>query len=120
MARADFIEQLRQLGFEAQDLGDGRVAFPYEIQLGKFAGQTVKLGFVVGEDFPLNPPSGPHVSPRLLPINPGGQHPAGGVNESPAFGPDWEYWSRPIKHWAETKRTARDVLAHVKRLFDTQ
>src|ERR1700687_5293022 len=120
MARADFTEQLRQLGYVVEDLGEGKVAFPYVVPIGRFAGQQVRLGFVVGEDFPLNPPAGPHVSPRILPIQPGGTHPTGGVNESPSFGGDWEYWSRPIKHWAETKRTARDVLAHMNRLFDTQ
>jgi hypothetical protein len=54
-----------------------------------------------------------------LPMNPsGGAHPNCGVHESP-FGSEWQYWSRPLSHWAQTKRKAQDVLRHVHHLFDT-
>jgi len=105
-------------GFNVEDLGADRVAIPYEIPCGRLAGTKIKLGFAVPEDFALTPPSGPHVSPRLLPINPQGPHPNGAIHESP-FGADWQYWSRPLGHWAQTKRKVRDVLAHINRLFDT-
>jgi hypothetical protein len=118
MARTDFINQLKELGYAVEELGDGKVAIPYSVQTGRFAGQAIKLGFIVSEDFNLNPPSGPHVSPRLLPIKSGGVHPDGGIHDSP-FGPDWQYWSRPINHWGNTQRTVKDVLAHLRRLFDT-
>lgn len=119
MSRVDFIEQLKALGLEVHDLGDGKVYFNYTIVTGKFAGKEVKLGFQIPQDFPLTPPSGPHISPRLLPNKSGGSHPEGGIQDSP-FGPDWHYWSRPIKdHWPLTKRTVKDVLAHVRHLFDT-
>ena len=45
-------------------------------------------------------------------------HPVGGIHESP-FGPEWQYWSRPIKHWNETPRNATAYMAHIRRLFDT-
>jgi hypothetical protein len=119
MASQDFTEQLKELGVEAKDLGDGKVSFEYIIPTGRFAGHNINLGFIVPNDFSLTPPSGLHVSPRLLPLQPGGSHPSGGIHESP-FGPDWEYWSRPIPHWKTTRRTVRDVMAHVRHLFDTQ
>ena len=120
MARADFIQQLQDLGSEVQAFPDGRVAFPYVIPCGRFDGQEITLGFIVPEDFPLTPPSGPHLSPRLLPLQSGGEHPSGGIQESPQFGSDWQYWSRPMRHWNETKRTVKDVMAHIRHLFDTQ
>src|SRR2546425_3212773 len=119
MPRADFIQQLRDLGCDPQDLGEGKVTIPYTVPVGRLEGQEVRLGFTVADDFPLNPPGTIHVSPRLLPQKSGGNHPDGGVGDS-NFGPDWQYWSRPMHHWAKTKRTARDVMAHVHRLFDTQ
>lgn len=107
------------MGHQVEDLGTDGVAIPYEIPCGRLAGTKIKLAFAVPGDFPLTPPSGPHVSPRLLPMNPqGGAHPNCGVHESP-FGGEWQYWSRPLSHWAQTKRKVRDVLAHVHHLFDT-
>lgn len=120
MAARDFIDQIRLLGYEVTERGGGRVSFPYLVESGKFAGQAIQLGFVAPGDFPVSPPSGPHVSPRLLPLANGGTHPAGCIQASNDFGPDWEYWSRPLKHWGETKRTVRDVVVHVHHLFDTQ
>ncbi len=119
MPRPDFIEQLNGLGYSPEHLGTDGVVITYEVPVGRFAGQQVRLGFTVADDFPLNPPGCLHVSPRLLPLKSGGNHPDGGVQDSP-FGADWQYWSRPIQHWPTTKRTARDVMAHVNRLFDTQ
>ena len=121
MAVADFAQQLRTMGYEVTELPEARVSFPYTIEGGKFEGQEITLGFVVPPDFPLNPPTGPHIKPRLLPINTAqGLHPAYGVHESPQFGVEWQYWSRPINHWGNTQRKAADVMRHVRRLFETQ
>ena len=122
MGRTEFISQLRALGYAPEDQGDGKVLVPYMVETGKFSGERVKLGFVVGEDFNLTPPSCIHVSPRLLPLHPSNDipHPAGGVHDNKTFGDDWQYWSRPLQHWQQTDRTARAVMAHVRRLFDTQ
>lgn len=119
MAREDFTKQLENLGYDARDDGDGKVSFPYTIPLGKFEGKEIRLGFQVPDDFNLSAPSGPHITPELLPGKSGGEHPSGGINPSP-FGEGWQYWSRPMNHWSKTKRTVKDVMAHVRHLFDTQ
>jgi|SRR5215468_1742648 len=119
MAQADFLMGLRALGYGATEIAPGRVVFPYTIESGKFAGREIRLGFDVPADFNLTTPSGPHVSPRLLPHQSGGTHPNGGVHDSP-FGSDWQYWSRPVSHWGRTAKTVKDVMAHVRHLFDTQ
>src|ERR1700687_2422182 len=99
MAASDFIDQLKALGFELTDLGDGKVYFPYVVETGLFADRAIKLGFFVPGDSPLNPPSGPHISPHLLPINaPSGPHPSHGIHDNSPFGSEWQYWSRPMHH----------------------
>ena len=106
------------LGFDVRE-ETGKLTFPFTIQTGKRRGETITLGFQVGSDFILNPPSGPHVRPQLLPIHPTqAPHPVGGVHPSP-FGSEWQYWSRPIAHWNETRRNAADYMAHIHRLFET-
>jgi hypothetical protein len=119
--RAEFVRQLEELGHRVTLVEPNGLKFDYEVPLGRFSGQKVRLGFQVGDDFPLNPPSGPHVSPRILPINTAQvPHPAGGVHENIFFGPDWEYWSRPYPDWNRTDRTVRAYMAHIRRLFETQ
>jgi len=114
-----FAEQLKALGYDVTEDGN-KISFPFTIQIGKRRGEDITLGFVAHDDFLLNPPSGPHVRPRLLPIHPqDAPHPIGGVHESQPFGPEWQYWSRPIKHWSETRRNAADYMAHIHRLFET-
>jgi hypothetical protein len=96
----------------------------YKVESGKFAGKQVRLGFVVPGDFPITPPTGPHVSPHIHPIHPGGDHPTGGVNQSPEFqagaGGEWQYWSRPFKDWGSAKKTVASYMSHVWRLWDSQ
>jgi hypothetical protein len=121
MGRKDFVEQLEALGYRVEDLGDNRLAFRYIVPVGRFRGQETRLGLIVADDFPLNPPGGLHVSPRLLPIHPGNNlpHPQGGVHESP-FGPEWQYWSRPFPSWQKTDRTVAAYLGHIRDLFQKQ
>jgi hypothetical protein len=122
MGPSTFAEQLRDLGFEATEHPDGRVTFPYTVPVGKYSGTKLELGFQVAGDFPINPPSGPHLKPRLLPTNPAADagHPLGGVHESPTFGDDWQYWSRPYPEWQDGDRSVRAYLAHVRHLFEKQ
>lgn len=130
MARKDFAEQLTALGYKVEERGENRLAFRYIIPVGRFEGQEIWLGFVANDDFPANPPSGPHLSPRLLPLHPGNDlpHPQGGVHESPfdtsqSGGPktdQWEYWSRPCNGWAATDRTVKAYMAYIRTLFATQ
>ncbi len=119
MAVQDFIDGLKAMGYQPESRGDKLVAFRYAIPVGKFLGQEIWLGFQVNDGFPLNPPSGPHVSPCLLPHNPqGGTHPNCGVHNSP-FGEGWQYWSRPFPGWPKTKRDTPSYMAHIRHLFDT-
>jgi hypothetical protein len=121
MAIEEFAKQLRAMGYEVTEYPEARVSFPYTIETGKFEGQEITLGFVVPPDFSLSPPTGPHIKPRLLPINPPqGPHPTHGVHESSPFGAEWQYWSRPMAHWSNTERTVADVMRHVRGLFATQ
>src|SRR4051794_34946620 len=106
MRPQDFIAQLRELGFAVEEKATDKIAFKYTVPVGKFAGQTVALGFVVPSDFPTTSPSGPHVWPRILPLNSEGDHPTGRIHKSEQFGDDWEYWSRPFPGWKDTDRTA--------------
>lgn len=120
MAQADFLNELKALGYDAREIAPGRVVFAYAVESGRFAGRQIQLGFDVPGDWNLNPPSGPHVSPRLLPHQSGGTHPSGGIHESQHFGADWQYWSRPLSHWQQSTKDVRAVMAHVRHLFDTQ
>ena len=122
MSRQDFVDQLRVLGYDVEVLDGGRVVLEYPILVGSLADQRVKLGFEVQDDFPLNPPGGPHVCPRIHPIHTQNDipHPLGAVHESKPFGKDWQYWSRPFPAWANTDRSAREYMIHIYRLFATQ
>lgn len=119
MGQADFINHLRELGFTVEELGADKISFPYEIPAGRFMGQRIKLGFHVTADFPLSSPSGPHLTPHLLPINAGAPaHPARVADSD--FGSDWQYWSRPFRKWAETNKTVKEYLRFIRHLFETQ
>jgi len=121
MGRAEFVQELKTLVNDVQEMPDGRVVFPYLVQTGKFAGKQLRIGFEIPQDFPAIPPSGPHISPHILPLQSGGSHPSGGIHASSSFGPEWQYWSRPIKGvWDQTDRSVKVILAHLRHLFDTQ
>lgn len=119
-----FAAQLRAAGYDVTELPDGHVRFPYTVKGGKHAGLELEMGFVVPEDFPLTPPPGPHINKLLHPNKGGGTHPTGGIHPSPShgkqFGPDWQYWSRPHKKWAEGPRTAVRYMAFIEKLWASQ
>ncbi len=119
MALELFVAQLVELGFEVQQPASDRVMLDYTIPIGRLTGTKVRLGFVVPGDFPLTPPSGPHISPHLLQINQNsGAHPNAGVHLSD-IGPDWQYWSRPFPEWGRSTKSARVYMAHIRHLFET-
>lgn len=118
MGRMEFIEELKASVGEVEDHGDGRISFNFTSEVGRCAGQEFRIGYEIPPDFNASPPSGVHVSPRIYPNQSGGTHPAGGISDSP-LGPDWHFWSRSMPHWPQTKRTVKDVLAHLRRLFAT-
>ncbi len=117
--RDDFARGLRELGIEPELRGDSQLLFPYDIDIGRFAGTAARVGLDVPPDFPRNPPGGPHVSPRLIAergATPGG---AGGSHGSP-FGGEFEYWSRPYPpQWGRDGQSVRAYLAHLRRLLHT-
>lgn len=121
-----FIAGLKLLGFEPTQLPDhsDHITFDYMVESGKFQGRRVRLGLIIPQDFPLTPPSGPHVSPGIHPINPNGEHPTGRVHASHSetfrsvTGQDWQYWSRPTRNWC--KRTVAAYMSHIWQLWDSQ
>ena len=121
----DFMAQLQQLGFGPELRPNEIVVFNYEVELGKHIGETIKLGLQVPTDWPMSPPSGPFVSPRLLPISTGQPlrgRPWDAVHTVEGRGiedPDavWEYWSRPYTAWPKTDRTVKAYLRHLRTLF---
>jgi len=122
---AAFIEGLVDMGFSPELLPGttDHVLFDFVVPTGKYAGRTVKLGFIVPVDFPLSIPSGPHVSPSILPLRPeSGLHPSHGVhaNRFTRDGTDWQYWSRPFNEWNQRKKTVEAYMGHIFRLWETQ
>jgi len=117
-----FTEGLQQLGYVVEDRGDNRLAFKYQIAAGRFKDTEIVVGVEVPTDFDVTCPTGPHISPRLIPINPNGTGNDRAV-ESPNFGPEWEYLSRPFgdrqEGWSRTKRDVKSYLRHIKRIVET-
>jgi E2/UBC family protein E len=125
MPATDFIQELRALGYEVDESpvpqlqGNVVVRFPFQIPLGSRAGEEITLGFIVPPDYPMTCPSGPYMSPLVLPLNTStSEPPYGGVSDaSGTFGQEWEYWSRPYNDWAQSERNARAYMRHIKHLF---
>lgn len=118
--------QLKELGYEPELLPGDVLAFEYEVEVGPRAGELVKLGLKPPPDFPMTPPGGPLVSPRILPINlqQGSGHPLGAVHYAETGGlqdpeGNWEYWSRPFPNWPTSSRDVRAYLGHIRTLFST-
>lgn len=120
LSYTDFIEQLKALGYNVKELGKNKVVFHYTILSGKFRGMTVELGFEVPKDFPNIPPNGPHIKPRILPINQQATTHPEKVLPSGPFGDLWEYWSRPFQGWAKTDHSVKTYMTHIVNLFETQ
>jgi len=117
-----FAAELGDLGYVVE-LHAGFVIFAYEVDVGPCDGSRVQIA-LQPIDHPRTPPTGPFVSPRLLPIRPDSSPaPWGGVHEAHGRGFDdpngiWEYWSRPFPEWADHGRTAVSYLEiHLRRLF---
>jgi len=118
MGRSEFIDELKARVGDVQDHGNGRVSFAFMPEFGRCVGQAFRIGYEIPIDYPASPPSGVHVLPRIFPNCPGTKHPSDGISDSP-LGPEWHFWSRSMPHWKETKRSVKDVLDHLWRLFDT-
>lgn len=113
-----FEEGLRALGLEPEPRDDPRTTFRYEIPVGRFIGTVVVIGLDVPGDWPNTPPSGPHVSGRMVGAN--GAAPGGTSSNTSGsnFGADFEYWSRPYPSpWGRDGRTVAAYLAFLRKLF---
>ena len=123
MGRVDFIAGLRALDYTVLREDPQGPVISYPIEHGRHAGTTVELGFEVGDDWPANPPSGPHVKPHLLTLNASSEpHPVGGVHAARAFGSDFQYWSRPFRPdlgWQNTDRSVTTYMRFIASLFAT-
>lgn len=124
-----FFQGLQELGYCPKPLPDkpDHVVIDYEVQTGRFAGQKVRQGFIVPADFPMTPPSGPHISPHIHPIKPDGGHPTGAVHQTHSqpfesgAGGEWQYWSRPFPNWVQNNKKSVSVyMSHIWRLWDSQ
>jgi hypothetical protein len=115
-----FSAGLKELGYAPEELGDNRLAFSYTVSAGRFKGQNIRIGLEIPPDFHATCPTGPHISPRLIPINPNGG-PENRAADSP-FGPDWQYLSRPFVEgsdgWNRTTKDVKAYLRHIQRLLE--
>ena len=130
MGKALFIEQLKALDYEYREPFPGLIVIDYTIDVGKFIGRKVELGFYKLDGFPDIPPGGPIFSTTLMPFNNSvNTHPNGGIHHiftvfpemanAPGFGPEWQYWSRPCNGWATTEKTIETYFSHLRHLLDT-
>jgi hypothetical protein len=118
MAKVDFVNELKALGFDPKEPDAGKVCFEYIVPVGGNIGTKILLGFEVGPDFPMNCPPGPHI--KLL-EGQWKEH-AQNIHDSPfnqVVPPGWRYWSRPFKEWNNTERTVKVYLCHIKNLMMT-
>lgn len=116
--REQFETELRLLGYKPEERRDARTVFRYIVMAGRFIGTEIFLGFVAPPEFPRIPPSGPHLSPCLFPLNPSADSHPGRVAASD-FGSDWQYLSRPYTNWGKDGRTVKAYLAFINHLFAT-
>jgi len=120
LGKEAFSEGLKELGYAVEEMANNRVAFPYAVPTGRFKGQIVKIGLEVPPDFRATCPTGPHISPRLIPNNPNGG-PENRAAESP-FGAEWQYLSRPFVEgadgWNRTTKDVRAYLRHIQRILE--
>lgn len=113
MGKADFINQLKVLGYSTQELSHGMISVKYIIPIGKNSGKTVELALQVPNDFPMNCPPGPHFrSTCILDW----VEPNKNIHASP-LGSEWKYWSRPFPDWNRTQKTVKSYFAHIKNLL---
>ncbi len=118
MGRDKFKKGLEELGYNPELKDDDKIIILFSVPEGRFAGQQIKIGFQVPADFELTPPGGPHICPRLVPINPDAQDHARAAESQP-FGQEWQYLSRPFaEQWAR-KRTVKRYMEYIVHLLNT-
>lgn len=124
MGTQEIVNQLEALGYAttiysgtANFPGDF-VAFKYKVPHGKFIGQEVEIALNAPQ-FPLLPPSGPYISPQLLPIKGfGALPPFDGIHDRQVPNASFQYWSRPCNGWNESQKNMKDYICFLRTLFD--
>jgi hypothetical protein len=116
MGRDKFQEELVALGHTVELKDADKAIIQFKIAEGRFAGQEIRVGFQVPQDYEMTPPGGIHISPRLIPINSTPTDHSRAV-DSP-FGGEWQYLSRPFDQWAH-KRTGKRYMEYVAHLLNT-
>lgn len=112
MARADFINQLKSLGYNTQELPHNVIAIEYVVPVGKNRGKKTLLGFPVDNDFPMNCPAGLHFNSS----EDNWEEPTQNVSTSP-IGLGWRYWSRRFPDWNRTDKSVKTFMAHVRNIL---
>lgn len=118
MAKSNFVNELKALGFDPKEPDAGKVYFEYTVPVGGNMGTKILLGFEIGPDFPMNCPGGPHI--KVIEGN-WKEHPSN-IHASPfsqTVSAGWRYWSRPFNEWNRTQRTVKVYLGHIKNLMMT-
>jgi len=105
----DFLMEVHSIYTDAALVNENFVEFEFQIPVGGRLGESIKIALTFVPDWPLSCPPGPHVSPRI-------GHPDGNVHASP-LGETWEYWSRPFPEWAQSDRTFKAYMSHIRALF---
>lgn len=112
MGHEQLIADLRAGGYNPSEWTEGGVnfvVFSYAIPVGSHAAEIVQVA-LQAPDWPINPPGGPHVAPRIC-------HPGDNAHHASPLGANFIYWSRPYPCWANTTRTLEEYLAHLRTLF---
>jgi hypothetical protein len=128
MAKIDFINQLKVLGFKPQEPTADRLYFEITVEVGSNKGKKVLVGLFVANDFPLSVPTGPH----FRPLDEGWKEHPQNVNPS-NFGDGWQvdskdlsahdyqqgwrYWSRPCPEWSTSDCTVKFYLSHIRKIL---
>jgi hypothetical protein len=87
----------------------------YEVEVGRFAGRVIDLGFQATPDFPKTVASAIHVraAPQLFEVK---DNIPNVRNVQPSvLGDEWRYWSKNFG-WTE-ERTARRLMTQVNSVF---
>jgi hypothetical protein len=124
MGNVAMVAQLEELGYqptthqEHPHYPGGFVSFKFKVPLGRFIGQEIEVA-LNAPHFPLVPPSGPYISPHLLPIKPFGPLPPfDGIHDRLVPTAEFQYWSRPFHGWNESGKTIKEYICFLRTLFD--
>lgn len=117
MGNQELLNQLLSKGLEAWMHTNDFVCFKFLIPHGKYKGTLLEIALTAPQ-FPMIPPTGPHIKPHLLPITGGGGvHPYGGIHARNLPTSEFQYWSRPFTGWT-SGMNIDDYLAFIRTLFD--